>query len=39
MTNLEEKIKVAEQRIAELNLLIKNWRLQNDNKRETMESS
>ena len=31
MTNLEEKIKVAEERIAELNLLIKHWRLQNDN--------
>ena len=39
MTNLEEKIKVAEQRIAELNLLINHWRLQNDNKRETKESS
>ena len=38
MTNLEEKIKVAEERIAELNLLIKHWRLQNDNQRKTKES-
>tara|TARA_B100000287_G_scaffold10545_1_gene10663 strand:- start:67 stop:186 length:120 start_codon:yes stop_codon:yes gene_type:complete len=38
MTNLEEKIKVAEERIAELNLLIKHWRLQNDNQRKAEES-
>ena len=28
MKNLEEKFKAAEKRIAELNLLIKQWRLQ-----------
>ena len=33
MTNLEEKIKVAEERISELNILITQWRIQNDNKR------
>jgi len=38
MTNLEEKIKVAEERIAELNLLIKHWRIQNDNQRKAKES-
>jgi len=38
MTNLEEKIKVAEERIVELNLLIKHWRLQNDNQRKAEES-
>jgi TolA-binding protein len=39
MTNLEEKIKTAEERISELNTLIKHWRLQNDNQREAKESS
>ncbi len=29
-TNLEEKIKVAEERIKELRLLIDHWRKQND---------
>ena len=38
-TNLEEKIKVAEERISELNTLIKHWRLQNDNQRKAKESS
>ena len=38
-SNLEEKIKVAEERISELNTLIKHWRLQNDNQREAKESS
>jgi hypothetical protein len=38
-TNLEEKIKVAEDRISELNTLIKHWRLQNDNQRKAKESS
>ena len=38
-TNLEEKIQVAEQRIAELNILITQWRLQNDNQRKAKESS
>ena len=38
-TNLEEKIEVAEQRIAELNKLIEHWRLQNDNQRKAKESS
>ena len=33
MTNLEEKIKVAEERISELNILITQWRIQNDNQR------
>jgi hypothetical protein len=33
MTNLDEKIQIAEQRIAELNILIAQWRIQNDNKR------
>ena len=39
MTNLEEKIKVAEERIAELNILITQWRIQNDNQRKAKESS
>ncbi len=38
-TNLEEKIQVAEQRIAELNILITQWRLQNDNQRKTKSTS
>jgi len=38
-TNLEEKIKIAEDRISELNTLIKHWRLQNDNQRKAKESS
>ena len=33
MTNLEEKIKIAEDRISELNILITQWRIQNDNQR------
>jgi len=32
-TNLEEKIKIAEERISELNILITQWRIQNDNQR------
>jgi len=32
-TNLEEKIEIAKQRIAELNILITQWRIQNDNQR------
>ena len=32
-TNLEEKIEIAEERINELNILITQWRIQNDNKR------
>ena len=39
MTNLDEKIRVAEERISELNILITQWRIQNDNKRKTKESS
>jgi len=39
MTNLEEKIKVAEERISELNTLIEHWRLQNDNKRKAESTS
>ncbi len=39
MTNLEEKIKIAEERISELNTLIYHWRKQNDLKRESKESS
>ena len=39
MTNLEQKIKIAEERIVELNILIKHWRLQNDNQRKAKESS
>ena len=39
MTNLEEKIRKAEERISELNTLIHYWRKQNDLKRESKESS
>ena len=39
MTNLEEKIRNAEERICELNTLIDYWRKQNDLKRESKESS
>ena len=38
-TNLDEKIKIAEERINELNILIKNWRKQNDEQRKGTESS
>ena len=38
-TNLEEKIQFAEQRIAELNILITQWRIQNDEQRKGTESS
>ncbi len=38
-TNLDEKIKIAEERINELNILIKNWRKQNDEQRKSTESS
>ena len=38
-TNLEEKIQVAEQRIVELNILITQWRKQNDEQRKSKESS
>ena len=38
-TNLDEKIKIAEERIDELNILIKNWRKQNDEQRKSTESS
>ena len=38
-TNLEEKIKIAEDRIGELNTLIKHWRLQNDNQRKAKGTS
>ena len=38
-TNLEEKIKIAEQRISELNILIIQWRKQNDEQRKGTESS
>ena len=38
-TNLDEKIKIAEERINELNILIKNWRKQNDEQRKSKESS
>ena len=38
-TNLDEKIKIAEERISELNILIKNWRKQNDEQRKGTESS
>ena len=37
-TNLEEKIKIAEGRISELNILITQWRIQNDNQRKAKES-
>ena len=38
-TNLEEKIKIAEERINELNILITEWRKQNDEQRKSTESS
>ena len=38
-TNLDEKIQIAEQRIAELNILITQWRIQNDNKRKAKGTS
>ena len=38
-TNLDEKIKIAEERISELNILIGNWRKQNDEQRKSKESS
>ena len=38
-SNLEEKIKIAEERISELNTLIEHWRLQNDNQRKTKSTS
>ena len=38
-TNLEEKIKIAEDRISELNILITQWRIQNDNKRKAKGTS
>ena len=38
-TNLEEKIKIAEERINELNILITEWRKQNDEQRKSKESS
>ena len=38
-TNLEEKIKIAEERINELNILITQWRKQNDEQRKSKESS
>jgi len=37
-TNLDEKIKIAEERISELNILITQWRKQNDHKRESTKS-
>ena len=37
-TNLEEKIKIAEERISELNILITQWRKQNDEQRKSKES-
>ena len=37
MTNLEEKIKIAEERISELNILITQWRKQNDEQRKGKE--
>ena len=39
MTNLDEKIKIAEERISELNILITQWRIQNDNKRKAKGTS
>ena len=39
MTNLDEKIKIAEKRISELNILITQWRIQNDNKRKAKSTS
>jgi len=38
-TNLEEKIRVAEERISELNVLIEHWRIENDHKREAESTS
>jgi len=38
-TNLDEKIKIAEERINELNILITEWRKQNDEQRKGKESS
>ena len=38
-TNLDEKIKIAEDRISELNILITQWRIQNDEQRKGKESS
>ena len=38
-TNLEEKIEIAEERINELNILITQWRKQNDEQRKSKESS
>ena len=38
-TNLDEKIKIAEERINELNILITQWRKQNDEQRKGTESS
>ncbi len=37
-TNLEEKIEIAEERINELNILITQWRKQNDEQRKSKES-
>ena len=37
--NLQEKIKCAEQRINELNLLINHWRVQGENERKTSRGS
>ena len=34
-TNLEEKIEIAEERINELNILITQWRKQNDEQRKS----
>ena len=39
MTNLEEKIKISEERISELYILITQWRKQNDEQRKGKESS
>ena len=38
-TNLDEKIKIAEERINELNILITQWGKQNDEQRKSKESS
>ena len=38
-TNLDEKIKIAEERIDELKTLITQWRKQNDNQRKTKSTS
>ena len=38
-TNLDEKIKIAEERINELNILITQWGKQNDNKRKAKSTS